>query len=175
MNQIKRNDLIRARKMCYLFRFIDDLSAINDGGDFENNFKDIYPEELQLGKENQNSSEASFLDLSIQIHNNKFSVGLYDKRDSFPFNIVRMPYKSSNLPSNIFYSAIGAETLRIAKASNNADSFFSAVQPLLTRMMKQGANRHRLSHVVCKFYNRHNLYFKSITGNLQELISVLFK
>ena len=175
MDSLKKSALIRARKLCYLFRFIDDLSVINDGGEFENNFKNIYPPELELNKENLNSSEASFLDLQIRIENGKFLVGLFDKRDGFPFNIVRMPYKSSNLPTSIFYSAIGAETLRIARASNNADSFFSAVQPLLTRMMKQGANRHRLSHVVCKFYNRHNLYFKSIIGNLQELISVLFK
>ena len=173
MNQIKKNDLIRARKMCYLFRFIDDLSAINDGGDFENNFKDIYPEELQLGKENQNSSEASFLDLSIQIHNNKFSVGLYDKRDSFPFNIVRMPYKSSNLPSNIFYSAIGAETLRIARASNSTDSFYSAVKPLVIRMHKQGARSDRLLKVFKKFFYRHENDFKDIVGNPQELLALL--
>ena len=33
-----------------------------------------------------------------------------------------MPDKSSNVPSNIVYSAIGAESLGIARASNNPES-----------------------------------------------------
>ena len=66
-----------------------------------------------------------------------------------------MPHKSSNLPSNIFYSAIGAEVLRIARASNNGVAFFGSVKPLLSRMLKQGADNHRLLNVICKFYNRH--------------------
>ena len=175
MDSLKKKDLIRARKFCNMFRFIDDLSAINDGGDFDNIYKDIYPAELELGKENINNNEASFLDLHIKIENNKFCVGLFDKRDNFPFSIVRMPYKSSNLPSNIFYSAIGAEALRIARASNNVDAFSSSIKPLITRMIKQGAQHHRLSKVLCKFYKRHQPYFKDIVNNSQELLSLFFR
>ena len=46
----------------------------------------------------------------------------FDERDSFPFSIVRMPDKSSNIPSSIVYSAIGAGSLRITRASNNPAS-----------------------------------------------------
>ena len=31
----KKNDLIRGRKHCKIFRFIDDLNSINNGGEFE--------------------------------------------------------------------------------------------------------------------------------------------
>ena len=48
-------DPIRAKKLCNLFKFIDDLNVINDGGKFKNNFKGIYLEELQLNEENSNS------------------------------------------------------------------------------------------------------------------------
>ena len=48
-----------------------------------------------------------------------FEFGFFDKRDSFPFSIVRMPDKSSNVPSSTVYSAIGSESLRIARANNN--------------------------------------------------------
>ena len=47
-----------------LFRFIDDLNMINDGGKFEKNFKDIYSEGLQLNKDN---FEASFFGFQIKI------------------------------------------------------------------------------------------------------------
>ena len=40
-------------------------------------------------------------------------------KSEIPFSIVRMPGKSSNIPYGIVYSAIGAESLRIARANNN--------------------------------------------------------
>ena len=73
----------------------------------------------------------NFLNFDIKIKDGKFHFAFFDKRDSFPFSIVRMPDKSSNLPPSIVYSAIGAESLRIARASNNAKSFSTAIKPLL--------------------------------------------
>ena len=49
MNELKKNDLIKARKLCNIFRFIGDLNIINDGGEFESNYSNNYSEELQLG------------------------------------------------------------------------------------------------------------------------------
>ena len=48
MNELKKNDFIRTRKLCNIFPFNDDLNAINDAGEFEKHFQDIYPEELEL-------------------------------------------------------------------------------------------------------------------------------
>ena len=50
MNELKKNDLIKARKLCNILRFMDDLNSINDGGEFESNYSNTYPKELQLGK-----------------------------------------------------------------------------------------------------------------------------
>ena len=50
MNELKKNDLIKARKLCNIFRFIDDLNSIIDDGEFESSYSNIYPEELQIGK-----------------------------------------------------------------------------------------------------------------------------
>ena len=74
------------------------------------------PKELKLNKENSDKLEALFLDFQIEIENGKFMLGLFDKRGNFPFSIVRMPYKPSNLPSIMFYTSAGARSLRIAKA-----------------------------------------------------------
>ena len=49
------------------------------------------------------------------MNDGKFHFGLFDKRDSFLFSIVRMPENSSNAPSSIVYSAVGTESLRIAR------------------------------------------------------------
>ena len=45
MNELKKNDLIKARKLCNIFRFIDDLNLINDDEEFESNYCSKYPEE----------------------------------------------------------------------------------------------------------------------------------
>ena len=127
MDKLKKNDLIKARKLCNIFRFII------EGGEFGSNYCNIYPEELQLGKEKTNKNEESFFDLNIKIKDGKFHFGLFDKRDLYPFSIVRMPVKSNNVPSSIVCSAIGVESSRIVRASNNPESFSTAIKPLISR------------------------------------------
>ena len=52
-----------------------------------------------------------------------FMYKLFDKRDAFPFSIVRMPDLSSNIPSNIFHGTVFSELLRIARATLLFDDF----------------------------------------------------
>ena len=63
INGLKKTDLITARKIKNIFKFIDDLNSMNDNNIFFENIANIYPEELELGKENTNDQEATFLDL----------------------------------------------------------------------------------------------------------------
>ena len=122
VKETKKTDLFKARRFRHTFRFKDDLLAINDGGEFESCFKDIQPPELELKKEHGGES-VSFLDLKINIKGQMFDTSLFDKRDDFPFDIVRMPYKSSNIPSKIFYSSLGAKILRIGRATMSTTAF----------------------------------------------------
>ena len=48
---LQKNELIKARKMCNVFHFIDGLNA---------NFRDKYPKNLQLHRENSKNSVATF-------------------------------------------------------------------------------------------------------------------
>ena len=41
MNELKKNDPIKARKLCNIFRYVGDLNPINDGGEFESNYSNI--------------------------------------------------------------------------------------------------------------------------------------
>ena len=47
------------------------------------NSKDIYPTELELKKENNSNSSASFLDIYIYIENREFHAKSFDKQDNF--------------------------------------------------------------------------------------------
>ena len=100
-------------------------------------FKDIYPDELELKVEHEGNS-ASFLNLEIRIEDGQFVYKLYDKRDAFPFSIVRMPYLSSNIPKKIFYSALVGEFLRIARATLHLSDFIPKATDLIKENVKPG-------------------------------------
>ena len=116
IKEVKKSDYGRVRRFLNTFRFIDDLIAANDYGEFERSFKEIYPSELTLKKENEVDTESTFYDLEINVSDRKYNYKLYDKRDTFNFSIVRFPYKESNIPIKMFHSTIGAEILRICRA-----------------------------------------------------------
>lgn len=61
-------------------RSIDELNAMNNNGQCEHNFKDIYPRDFQLFR-----GEASSLKLKVTIDSIKFDVYLQEKRDAFLF------------------------------------------------------------------------------------------
>ena len=108
VKSLKKENLQKARRFSNTFRFIDDLLTINDDNLFLENYKEIYPPELQLNLESSGDA-ITFLDLSLTNENGHISTKLYDKRDNFPFSIVRLLFASSNIPSRMFYNCIGAE------------------------------------------------------------------
>ena len=46
--------------------------------------------------------------MTVYINHDRFSTTLYDKRDSFSFDIVNVPHMSSNIPSKPAYGVYGA-------------------------------------------------------------------
>ena len=119
------------------FPFIDDLLSLNGDNTSEKYNKDIYPTELELKKEINNKSCTSFLDMYVCIENGEFHTKLFDKQDKFDFNIVRMPFCFTNIPSKMFYGSIGAEFLRISRATSKIEDFSRTCKQLLRRLLKQ--------------------------------------
>ena len=86
INGLKKSDLSRARNFRHVFRFIDDLIAINDNDQFSK----FYQEIMKLKVENQGTIKASHLDLDLVKKDCVFISRLYDKKEAFKFDIVRM-------------------------------------------------------------------------------------
>ena len=83
-------------------RYIDDLLSLNNSG-FAHRATDIYPSELVLKRTTESPMELSYLDLLITIDSGKYSTTIYDKRDSFNFNIVNFPHMTINIPCKPVY------------------------------------------------------------------------
>ena len=176
MKDLLKSDIMTARRFHGCSRFIDDLLCLNDDGKFNDSYRKIYPRDLELKCEHH-GEHATFLDLEIKISNGEFVYKLYDKRDEFPFFVVRMPDRSSNIPSYIFYGTIMSEIIRIARSTLLLDDLVPRIGALFKRMLNQGADRRRIvnqcnkaimnhSHIFDKFATRYELLLDKF---LQEL------
>ena len=169
ITDLKKKDPWKARKFRNINRYIDDLITPNDDNEFSKSFLQIYPPELKLNKENSSDDAATFLDMDIKIIDNKFVTKLYDKRDSYVFEIVRLPHKCSNIPSKMFYNTIGAETLRICRATTDYASFKLSTHCLLERMVKQGACFNNIKSILDKTIQQHWQVFSKYNKNMSDL------
>ena len=171
MKKMRQTNNVLARRLTHTFRFIDDLLAINDHGEFGSHFKEIYPEELELKRENNDFKTCSFLDIQIKIENNVFVTSLYDKRDDYNFKIVRLPYRISNIPKRMFFSSIMAEILRIARVTSSYDSFHIITSTLVKRMVSQGANLNEIKSSAKIAVQKHWHDFEKYNFQLRNLVS----
>ena len=164
---------INAQKISNSFQFINDLLSLNDGSTFEKHYKDIYSTELELMKENNSNSCASFLDLYIYIGNGEFHARLFDKLDNFGFNIVRMPFYCSNVPSKIFYGSIGVAFLRISRATSKIEDLSHNCKQLLSQILKQNGQMRRIKFSLIKMIQQHQKVFFKYNKSIQEVMQAI--
>ena len=84
-----------------------------------------------------------------------------------------MPDKLSNVPSSIVYSTTGAESLRVARESNNPESFSTAIKPLIARMSRQGVSIGKINSFILNFFNKHQVDFNNVFQSKQELLNLV--
>lgn len=171
-NKSKENPSL-VRLFNNIFRYIDDLIALNNNSEFDKHYKEIYPPELELKKENIDPTEASFLDLFIKIRESRFCTSLYDKRNNFSFSIVRMPNQCSNIPTKMFYSTISSEILRICRATSSLELFLLSTKAILLRMFNQGANYAKLKISLSKMLNIHSIEFGKYNVTNDILVTII--
>jgi len=113
MKQKMKTDRLKCKKLRYIYRYIDDITVINDSGFFDKNFSQIYPKNLNLEKINSTSIQADVLDLNINIDNKKGTIKLYDKREFFPFKAINFPNYLSNVSKKMCMNVISNEIHRL--------------------------------------------------------------
>ena len=169
VTKLIKSDKHRALKYRHSSRFIDDEFNVNDFGEFGRSFHQIYPSDLHLKCEH-NGTHATFLELAISIIDGLFVYKLYDKRDTFPFHIIRMPDKNGNIPMHVFYGSIMSEFLRIARATLLFSDFLPRASALFKRMVNQGGEKHRVLAQIQRAIQRHPAPFKKFAKSSQQII-----
>ena len=143
------------------------MLPLNDVQYLNKHYKDIYPAELELKKENSSNSCASFLDIYIYIKNGEFHTKLFD--NNFGFNIVRMPFYCSSVPGKMFYGNMGAVFLRISRAtSKTEDLSHTCKQLLISWILKQNEQMRRIKFSLTKMIQQHQEVLINITNRLRK-------
>ena len=114
-----------------------------------------------------------FLELDIKIEDDTFKYKLYDKRDAFPFHIVRMPDASGNLLHHVSFGSILSELPRIARATLNYDDFLDKAKDLVRRMLRQGGEMAKITKLINKINIRHSNALFSFDKSTIEIKQVL--
>ena len=162
-------DVHKAMKFRYATRFIDDECNLNDGGEFGRSCHLIYPQDLELKCEHQ-GSHATFLDLEINIVDGTYIYKLFDKRNNFPFFIVRMPDLGGNIPSHVFYGSVMSEFLRISRCTLLYSDFLPSAISLFTRMINQGGSESIILKQISKAICRYPVPFSKFSKPTKEII-----
>ena len=174
VGKLIKTDVVKAKRYHGTYRFIDDLCTLNNNNEFASSYHNIYPPELELKIEHQ-GLYATFLELEINIVDGIFVYKLFDKRDAFPFFIVRMPYLESNIPSFVFYGSFKSEVLRIAKNTLRYHDFLVLVKPFVTRMINQGGVSSRLKKSTSCVFLQHPEAFASFEVSQNQLLFDIFR
>ena len=80
----------------------------------------------------------------IDIKNGEFHTELFDKQDNFGFDIAKMPFYCSNIPSKMFDSSVGAEFFRIPRITSKIEDLSCTCKQLSSRTLKQNGQMRRI-------------------------------
>lgn len=159
-----------ARSLNRTYRYIDDVSPINDGGIFSKFMNDIYPSDLVLTKENVGTSSATVLDLDISIVSNRFKISVYDKTNDFGFHVVKYPSLQSNVPDKILYNVYYSQLLRYMNICNDGTNFLSLFGELTHKCKSKGANKLNLNTQIRKLFKNRPDLAKKFKLNVSQLL-----
>ena len=131
LDKLYKIDYFSAKRLNNTFRLIDDITSVNSDGVFQEHVGNIYPDSLVLNKENVEDTRAHVLDLDISVVDGRFIVGVFDKRDEFPFKIVQYSHKCSNMSRETLIGIFGSQLIRFFRICNYFDGFKVRVENML--------------------------------------------
>ena len=152
-------------------RYLDDICNI-DNDFFHSAIKNIYPDELELKKANTIDTNASFLDLNMSIINGKIITSIYDKRDSFDFQIVNFPHLSGNIPQSPSYGVYISQLIRFCRCCYNVEDFHNRNINLTHKLLKQGYRYHKLRQMFAKFFFNYKAQLLKYNCSLKSFLKL---
>ena len=84
-----------------------------------------------------------------------------------------MPHRNSNIPDNIFYSALAGEFLRISRSSLLVNDAISSSKELILRIRNQGGKDHMIKRVLNKVTTKHENVFSRYNMERLDIVQAI--
>jgi hypothetical protein len=147
--KVKSGLIDEARGLRFFSRYRDDCTTINVD-DFLNISAQIYPASLSLTQENGDLSRANVLDMEVIISDGVINTKVYCKTDHFPFDVISLPFLSSNLDNAICYRVFYGQIIRFQRLTSDRIDFEVRTRSLANILIARGYNKDRLRNQFCK-------------------------
>ena len=85
------------------------------------------------------------LDMQVTIISGSFKTKVYNKTDSFPFEVVSMPFIESNIAEKICYKVFYSQVLRYQRLCSFLEDFITRVNLLGNFLLRRGYRLDRLA------------------------------
>ena len=125
-----------------------------------------------MNNANNSDQHASFLDLNMNITNNKISIKIYDKRDDFNFDIINFPFLDGDVPRATSYGVYVSQLIRFSRACSRVEDFNERNITLTKKLLKQGYRYHKLRKSFSKFYYRNSALVGKYNYSLKSLLNL---
>ena len=152
VENLAKTNIALARKFNLCKRYIDDL-FVGNFANFKDHIYQIYPRELEIKLESNNVKEVAYLDLNLKSENNILTCSIYDKRDSFSFEIVNFPFIDSCIPKKSAMGVFTSQLIRYARICSKYNDFKEKAITLIKKLKNQGYYYADLRRLSLKFFN----------------------
>ena len=149
IDKLHKTSAAKARQFHLTFRFIDDLLSLDNPNWDEAITRTadnggLYPDELALSDTSISDEEANFLGMHIKSFVTRFQVAVYDKRDTFPFEVRRYPRIDSLIPGTIPYGVFTGQLHRGYRICSEHADYLSYAKQVAQRLIANGCKSRRL-------------------------------
>ena len=103
------------------------------------------------------------------------SVGIYDKRDDFDFDIVNFPFLNGDVPRRTSYGVYISQLNSFARVSSNLNDFNYRNKALTAKLLRQGYRYFKLRKAFSKFYRRHSALLEKYSVSLKTLLQQVYR
>ena len=112
---------------------------------------EIYPTEMILRNTNISPNVVNYLDLNIKVENNLYIYRKYDKTIDYPFQVIKYPDISANIPVTPAYGVFISQLVRFTRINKDIDGFIKDTVEIIQRLLNQNYKRKKLAEKFVHF------------------------
>lgn len=115
----------------------------------------IYPSALTLNDTTVSKDEqVNFLGMKLQHNHDRLHLSIFDKRNDYPFVVLRYPHMCSLIPSSIPYSVLTGQLYRFSRICTTWQDFLDESAKVIQVLLVQGCEKSVLYKTVISFLVR---------------------